>query len=150
MSAGIGNRYLQGSPVLPYAHFMAYQNTDIFFDLQFVDHTQTPVTPTAISIEIDDLTNSIAMLNPTILNPAGNSVAGPPWLFYPVFGPTSMYLQIQAPIWTMSFPYIGSQVCQVGMTFTATDSVTGQPFTSTQVVAIVEMVSVATVSGQTP
>lgn len=143
----IGNKYLQGQPVLPYAQFRAYQNTDIFLDLQFVDHTGTAVAPTAISIEIDDLTNGISMLAPTTMSAAGSNTAP---LFYPAFAATSMYLQITALIWTMTFPYTGSQICQIGMTFTATDSVTGQPFTSTQVVAVVEMCAVATVSGQTP
>jgi hypothetical protein len=148
----IGNKYLQGQPILPYANFKAYQNTDIFLDLQFVDHTQTPVVPTAISIEIDDLTNSVAMLNPTALIATGSVVppTSPPYMYYPAFAATSMPLQLGAAIWTMTFPYIGSQICQVGMTFTAVDSVTGQSFTSTQVVAIVELVSVATVSGATP
>lgn len=142
----IGNRYLQGQPVLPYANVKAYQNTDLFLDLQFVDHTGVGVAPVAINIEIDDLTNSQAMLGPTALSPGGSLV---PNLFYPAFA-ASMYLQIAAPVWTMTFPYIGSQLCQIGMTFTAVDSVTGASFTSTTVLAIVELCSVATVSGQTP
>jgi hypothetical protein len=144
----IGNRYLQGSPILPYANVKAYPNTDIFMDLQFVDHTNTPVIPTSISIEIDDITNSVVLPNcgPITLNPAGAvGSAGSPFT-YPAFAAT-MYLQVLASAWQMTFPYIGSQLCQVGMQFTAVDSVTGQPFTSTAVVAVIELCALATVSG---
>jgi len=146
--AVIGNRYLQGSPILPYANVKAYPNTDIFMDLQFVDHTNTPVIPTSISIEIDDITNSVVLPNcgPITLNPAGAvGSAGSPFT-YPAFAAT-MYLQVLASAWQMTFPYIGSQLCQVGMQFTAVDSVTGQPFTSTAVVAVIELCALATVSG---
>lgn len=146
----IGNRYLQGSPILPYANVKAYPNTDIFMDLQFVDHTNTPVVPTSINIEIDDITNSVVLpyCGPTSLNPLGAvGTAGSPFT-YPAFA-SSMYLVVQASAWQMTFPYIGSQLCQVGMQFTATDSVTGQPFTSTSVVAIIELCALATVSGLT-
>lgn len=146
MGQPIGNKYLQGQPVLPYANYKTYQNTDLFLDLQFLDHTGTPVAPTSINIEIDDLTNSVAMLTPTPLVATGSTSGN---LIYPAFA-NAMYLQIAAPVWTMTFPYIGSQVCQIGMTFTAVDSVSGQSFTGTSVLAVVELCSVATVSGQTP
>jgi hypothetical protein len=142
----IGNRYLQGSPILPYANVKAYPGTDLFMDLQFVDHTNTPVVPTSISIEIDDITNSTVMAGPTTLSAAGAvGSAGVPFT-YPAFA-SSMYLQCLASMWNMTFPYIGSQLCQVGMQFTAIDSVTGQSFTSTAVIAIVELCALATVSG---
>jgi hypothetical protein len=142
----IGNKYLSGQPILPYANVKAYPGTDLFLDLQFVDHTNTPVVPTSISIEIDDITNSIVMAGPATLNPAGAvGTAGSPFS-YPAFSAT-MYLQLLASMWNMTFPYIGSQLCQVGMQFTAIDSVTGQPFTSTSVVAIIELCALATVSG---
>jgi hypothetical protein len=142
----IGNRYLQGSPILPYANVKAYPGTDLFMDLQFVDHTNTPVVPTSISIEIDDITNSVVMAGPTALALAGAvGSAGTPFT-YPAFA-ASMYLQVLGSAWQMTFPYIGSQLCQVGMQFTAIDSVTGQPFTSNAVIAVVELVALATVSG---
>jgi hypothetical protein len=146
----IGNRYLNGSPILPYANVKAYPNTDLFMDLQFVDHTNTPVIPTSIAIEIDDITNSVVLPNcgPIALNPAGAiGTVGLPFT-YPAFAAT-MYLQVLASAWQMTFPYIGSQLCQVGMQFTAIDTVTGQPFTSTSVVAIIELCALATVSGLT-
>lgn len=115
-------------------------------DLQFVDHTNTPVVPTSISIEIDDITNSVVMAGPTTLTSTGSvGSAGTPFT-YPAFA-ASMYLQVLGSAWQMTFPYIGSQLCQVGMSFTAVDSVTGQPFTSNAVIAIVELCALATVSG---
>lgn len=142
----IGNRYLQGSPILPYANVKAYPSTDVFMDFAFVDHTNTPVTPTSISIEIDDITNSVVMAGPITLAPAGAiGTAGSPFT-YPAFAST-MYLQALASMWNMTFPYVGSQLCQVGMQFTALDSVTGQPFNGTGVIAVIELVALATVSG---
>lgn len=142
----IGNRYLQGSPILPYANVKAYPNTDLFMDLQFVDHTNTPVVPTDIRIEIDDITNSVVMAGPATLVAAGaTGTAGVPFT-YPAFA-ASMYLQWLGSSITMTFPYVGSQLCQVGMQFTAIDSVTGQPFTSTSIIAIIELCALATVSG---
>src|SRR5476651_2407198 len=144
----IGNRYLQGTPILPYANVKAYPNTDIFFDLQFVDHTNTPVIPTDIRLEINDITNALQLptTGPTILNAAG--AIGTPALpyTYPAFAAT-MYLQVLASAWQMTFPYVGSQLCQVGMQFTAVDTITGQPFTATGIVAIIELCALATVSG---
>jgi hypothetical protein len=115
-------------------------------DFSFVDHTNTPVVPTSISIEIDDITNSVVMAGPATLNPLGAvGTAGSPFT-YPAFAST-MYLQCLASMWNMTFPYIGSQLCQVGAQFTAIDSVTGQPFTSTAIIAIIELCALATVSG---
>ena len=139
----IGNRYLQGSPILPYANVKAYPGTDLFLDLQFVDHTNTPVTPTSISIEIDDITNSNIMLSPVTLASTGSTTAP---LYYPAFSPT-MTLQIAGSAWQMTYPYVGSQLCQVGMQFTAVDSVSNQPFTANTIIAIVELCALATVSG---
>lgn len=139
----IGNRYLQGQPILPYANVKAYPSTDLFLDLQFVDHTNTPVVPTSVAIEIDDITNSVVMAGPTTLTPTGSTTTP---ILYPAFA-AAMTLQISGSVWQMTFPYIGSQLCQVGMQFTAIDSVTGQPFTSTAVIAVVELCALATVSG---
>jgi hypothetical protein len=142
----IGNRYLQGSPILPYANVKAYPGTDLFMDLQFVDHTNTPVIPISISIEIDDITNSTVMAGPTTLVAAGAiGTVGVPFT-YPAFAAT-MYLQALASMWNMTYPYVGSQLCQVGMQFTAIDSVTGQTFTSTSIIAVIELCALATVSG---
>jgi hypothetical protein len=142
----IGNRYLQGSPILPYANVKAYPGTDIFMDLAFVDHTNTPVVPISISIEIDDITNSVVMAGPATLVPAGAvGTAGVPFT-YPAFAST-MYLQCLASMWNMTYPYVGSQLCQVGMQFTYTDSVSGQVCTGNSIIAIIELCALATVSG---
>jgi hypothetical protein len=142
----IGNRYLQGTPILPYANVKAYPGTDLFMDLQFVDHTNTSVVPTSISIEIDDITNSVVMAGPTTLAPAGAVGSANTPFTYGAFA-SAMALQVLGSAWQMTFPYIGSQLCQVGMSFTAIDSVTNQPFTSNSVIAVVELVALATVSG---
>ncbi len=116
--------------------------------MQFVDHTNTPVVPTSIALEIDDISSAtVAMANtPVTLNSAGAvGTVGSPFT-YPAFA-SSMYLQVLASAWQMTFPYTGSQLCQVGMQFTAVDSVTGQPFTSTSIIAIIELCALATVSG---
>lgn len=140
----IGNRYLQGQPILPYANVKSYTNTDVFLDLVFVDHTQTQVVPTSIMLEIDDLTNAQTMLGPTTLSPTG-AASGP--LIYPAF--TSAFtLQVSAATMQMTYPYEGSQICQFKMTFTAVDSATGQPFTSTAPIAVIELCAVSSVSGQ--
>ena len=142
----IGNRYLQGIPTLPYANVKSYPGTDLFLDLAFVDHTNTPVIPTSISIEIDDITSSQVMAGPATLNPLGAvGTPGSPFT-YGAFA-SSMALQVLGVAWVMNFPYIGSQLCQVGMQFTAIDSVTQQPFTSNSVIAVVELCALATVSG---
>ena len=142
----IGNRYLQGIPTLPYANVKAYPKTDMFLDLTFVDHTNTPVVPTSISIEIDDITNSIVLAGPTTLNPLGMIGTPSSPFTYPTFA-SSMFLQMLAHALPMSFPYTGSQLCQFGMQFKAVDTVTGQPFKSNSVIAIVELCALATVSG---
>jgi len=142
----IGNRYLQGDPILPYANVKAYPATDIFMDLAFVDHTNTPVVPISVSIEIDDITNSVVMAGPTTLNPSGAVGTAAVPFTYPAFA-SNMYIQCLASMWNMTFPYIGSQKCQVGMQFTYTDSVSGQVCTGTGVIAIIELCALASVSG---
>lgn len=139
----ISNRYLQGQPDLPYANVKTYANTDVFFDLAFVDHTGTQVVPTTIQLELDDITNTAVMLGPLTLTSSGSTMTP---IFYGAFA-TTMTIQIAASIWQPTTTYIGSQLCQLKMQFTAPDSVTGQSFTSTAAVAIVELVPVNTVTG---
>lgn len=146
----IGNRYLQGEPTLPYQNVKTYPNTDVFMDLAFVDHTQTPVVPTSISIEIDDITNSVVMNGPSALNAAGAVATGIAQPYTYLAFASSMYLQIGAAMWQPTYPYTGSQKCQVAVLFTAVDTVTGQPFTTTAAVAIIELCGLATVSGANP
>lgn len=139
----IGNRYLAGQPVLPYPNVKSYQGADIFLDVEFVDHTNTPVVPTSIKLEIDDLTNAQQMLGPTTLVIGGSTIAP---LFYPAFA-AAWNIQVSGPlVMQMMQPYQGSQICQLKFQFTAIDTVTGQTFTAPQI-AIVELCSAATVSG---
>jgi hypothetical protein len=129
---------------LPYPQFKAYANTDVFLDLEFVDHTNTPVVPVTISIELDDLTNSTEMIAPTTLLAAGSTVGQ---VYYPAFA-ASMWLQLTAAAMQMTFPYEGSQLCTLRMTFTGIDSVTGQTFTANAISSVIELCAVQTVSGQ--
>lgn len=138
----VGNRYLQGQPILPYANVKAYQGYDLFLDVEFVDHTNTPVIPTSIQFEMDDLTNAQTMIGPMSLSPGGAS-GGP--VLYPAFA-ASWYIQIAAAALQMTFPYQGSQICQLKFSFSAIDSVTGASFTGPGL-AIVELCSLATASG---
>ena len=140
----IGNRALQGSPILPYDNYKLYANSDAFLDLEFVDHTSSPVVPTSISLELDDLTNSTTMIAPTTLTITGSTSGN---LIYPAFA-ASMYLQIAAAAMQMTFPYEGSQLCTLRMTFTGIDSVTGASFTSNAISVVIELCAVQTVSGQ--
>jgi hypothetical protein len=121
-------------------------NSDVEIDLSFNDLHNVPITPTSISIELDDITNSIAMLSPTVLVSTGSSSGN---VLYPAFTVSPFTLQLTAALMQMSFPYSGSQICQLGITFTGVDSVTGFPFTGTGLV-IIELCAVATVSGQAP
>jgi hypothetical protein len=143
----IGNRGLQGQPVLPYANVKSYAGADVFMDLAFLDHTGTPVVPISITLEIDDLTNDQTPLSPTVLNPAGSSV-GP--LFYPAFS-SAFTIQISGnsnfQALQMSFPYEGSQLDQIVITFTAIDSVTGNLFNAPAVSAVIELCAIQTPSG---
>jgi hypothetical protein len=139
----INNRYLQGSPILPYAQVKVYIDSDVFMDLAFVDHTQTPVTPTRVSIAITSLQSGTIVGNgPTLLNPLG-AVSSVDYT-YGAFAPT-MVLQIAAALWQTAalqpFPWMGSQLCQIAMQFQAIDSVTGQNFTSTGIVSVIELVN---------
>lgn len=140
----IGNRALQGQPILPYPQIKTYQGTDVFFDMAFLDHTGTPVVPTSISLEIDDLTNDVTMLNKTALVSSG-SAALP--LIYGAFASTMTMQTSGNLIWQMTFSYEGSQLCQVNITFTAIDSVTGAQFTASAVSAVIELCAIQTPSG---
>jgi hypothetical protein len=160
-----GNRYLAGEPILPYQNVTIYPNTDVFFDFSFVDHTMAPVIPTSISIEIDNITAASVLVGPTLLNAAGNvgngTVANP--FTYPAFA-SSMYLQVAGILFNLfasatfpfnnsigsGYPYAGTNKLQVSMVFTATDTITGQPFTTTTIIAILELVNLSTASGAYP
>jgi hypothetical protein len=136
----IGNRGLQGGPMLPYANVKSYAGADIFMDMEFVDHTMTPVVPVTLTLEIDDLTNSQIVLGRQNL-----VVSATPPIVVPTYA-AAMTIQFAGSLLPMTFPYEGSQLNQFNFQFTAIDSVTGQLFTG-QSIVIVELVSIQTVSG---
>lgn len=143
----IGNRGLQGSPNLPYIQDTTYAGEDTYLQYTFLDRTNTPVVPITISVELDDLTNSINMDNgPVPLNAAGASTTN---YIYPAFsaganGP--WVLQATAAVMQMTYPYQGSQICKLKLLWTALDSVYSNPFTGI-FENIIELVSSPTVSG---
>lgn len=130
----IGNRALQGQPILPYPNVKAYAGGDVFIDMVFLDHTQTPVVPTSLTFQLDDLTNDENMIASTTITTG-----------FPAAGGTYT-LQLPASEMQMTFPYEGSQLCQLSGTFLAIDSVTGNQFTG-PVIAIIELCAIQTPSG---
>jgi hypothetical protein len=143
----IGNRSLQGSPMLPYAQDQSLQNEDTYLQFVFLDRNNVPVTPLSIQVELDDLTNSIAMdSGPVTLNSAGasgnfyvypafTSGANPPWL-----------LQLTANLMQMTYPGQGSQICQFKLQWTGRDSITNNLFTGA-FINVIELVATPTVTG---
>lgn len=131
MSNAIGNRYLQGTPTLSYPQFKAYSGADIFLDVAFVDHTNTPVTPTTLIYQVDDITNSV------------NMIASAPVTVG--LAPT-MTLQLPGGSMQMTYQYLGSQLCQLAGYFQAIDSVTGTQFTG-PFIYIIELCAIASPVG---
>jgi hypothetical protein len=143
----IGNRALQGSPMQPYAQDQSLQSEDTYLQFVFLDRNNVPVTPISIQVELDDLTNSIAMdAGPVTLAPAGatstnyvypafSSGANPPWL-----------LQLTAALMQMTYPGQGSQICQFKVLWTGRDSITNNAFTGS-FINVIELVATPTVTG---
>ena len=123
----VGNRYLNGSPVLPYPTFRSYAGQDIFLDLAFLDHTMTPVVPTTLVYQLDDISNDQAMQAQITLTPVANTYT----------------LQIPGSVLQMTYQYQGSQLCQLSGWIQAIDSVTGTPFTA-PFIYIIELAAIAT------
>ncbi len=127
----ISNRGLAGQPTLPYIDYRVLAGVDAFVDLTFLDHTMTPVVPTSITYELDDITNNLTMVAPgTVLVPTGSSQT----------------LQLPGSVLTMSYPYQGSQLCQLVVRAVVVDSVTAQP-SNIAATFIIELVAIQTPSG---
>ena len=143
----IGNRGLQGSPNLPYLQDTVLAGSDTYMQFVFLDRTNTPVVPTSIKVELDDLTNSINMDGgPNTFSAAGASTN---YYIYPAFSSGAnppWELQLTAALMQMTYPYQGSQICKFKMVWTGLDSVYGNPFTGV-FENIIELVSTPTVSG---
>jgi hypothetical protein len=127
----ISNLGLQGRPMLPYIDFRSYAGADIFIDMTFLDHTQQPVVPTTISYEIDDISNVQNMV--PVTNVASN-------------GTPLQTIQVPGAVMVMTYPYQGSQLCQIEVTATVTDSVTGLQSTA-KGLAVLELIAIQTPSG---
>jgi hypothetical protein len=131
----------------PYLQDQSLQGEDTYLQYVFLDRNNVPVVPSSIKVELDDLTNSIAMdAGPVTLNSAGatttnyiypafSSGANPPWL-----------LQLTAALMQMTYPGQGSQICKMKVIWTGVDSVTGNPFTGA-FENVIELVASPTVSG---
>lgn len=128
----VGNRSLQGSPTLPYPRVQSYAGQDVFIDMAFVDHTQTPVIPTTLVYQVDDITNDQGMIAQVTLTPVA----------------TTYTLQLPGAGMQMTYPYQGTQLCQLAGWFQAIDSVTSALFTA-PFIAIIELAAIATPNGIT-
>lgn len=143
----IGNRGLQGGPMLPYPNVSQYAGNDAFIPLAFLDRQRVPVIPTSIKVELDDLTNAIDMDGgPNTLVSTGGVTTN---YTYPAFAsgsPTPWLLQANAAVMQMTYPYQGSQICKLKVVWTGVDSVTANTFTDV-IEWVIELVSSPTVSG---
>ena len=54
-----------GLPGLPFQDNLSYENSDVFVDMTFLDHTGTPVIPSSFTWELDDITNANGMIGST-------------------------------------------------------------------------------------
>lgn len=138
----INNRGLSGQPALPYPDFRAYAGEDVFAIVAFLDHMNVPVFPNTICYQIDDLTNSKNMVPRTCLTPP--TISGNPL----PFSFTNTTVQLPASYWDMTYPWQGSQVCQISWDFTALDSVTQTLFTG-RAVNVVELCAIQTPNAMT-
>ncbi|MGH6878563.1 MAG: hypothetical protein ACREHV_14470 [Rhizomicrobium sp.] len=143
----IGNRGLQGSPNLPYLQDTTLAGEDTYVNYTFLDRVNVPVVPSTISVELDDLTNSLNMDGgPNPLNPAGATSTN--YIYQPFSAGANgpWVLQATAAVMQMTYPYQGSQICKLKLIWTAVDSVYGNPFTGI-FENVIELVSSPTVSG---
>lgn len=127
----ISNRGLAGQPVLSYVDYRAYQGTDVFLDLTFLDHTGTAVTPSTANYQVDDITNAINMIPKTTFTPGSNPYT----------------LQIPGSLMVMTHNWQGSQLCQFSLNATITDSVTSTSAQINQVI-IIELIAIQTPTTQ--
>lgn len=127
----INNRGLAGQPTLPYADFRSYAGADVNMVLTFLDQDGNPLQPTTITYLLDDITNFINMIPLTSLAPTGSQQT----------------LLIPASKLLMTFEYQGSQLCQLVLTATFFNSLTGITTTARQT-AIIELVAIQVVNTQ--
>jgi len=99
--------------------------------MTFFDHTMTPTIPSTIAYEIDDLSNVQGMVPLTSVTPNGTPF---------------QTVQVPGAKLVMTYPYQGSQLCEVTVMATLTDSVTGNTSTA-KGVAILELIAIQTPGG---
>jgi hypothetical protein len=116
----INNRGLSGQPILPYVDYRSYQGADIFIDLSFLDHTGTPVTPTSLKYQIDDMTNAVNVVPSTNVTVTG----------------TSQTVQVSGSLLQMTHNWQGSEIFQIYFTAVLPDGSTVSCITVLELLAI--------------
>lgn len=127
----INNRGLAGQPTLPYSDFRSYAGADVVMGLTFLDQDGNLLEPTTISYLLDDISNFINMIPLTSLTPTS----------------AQQNLLLPASELTMTFEYQGSQLCQLVVTATFFNVLSGITTTARQV-AIIELCAIQTVNTQ--
>ena len=116
----INNRGLSGQPILPYVDYRSYQGADIFIDLTFLDHTGTPVTPTSLKYQIDDMTNAVNVVPSTSVTVTG----------------TAQTVQVSGSLLQMTHNWQGSEIFQIYFTAVLPDGSTVPAITVLELLAI--------------
>jgi hypothetical protein len=127
----INNRGLAGQPSLPYTDFRSYAGADVNLNFTFLDNNGNLLTPTTITYFMDDITNFINMIPLTSLTPTGSQQT----------------LNIQGSVLQMTFDYQGSQICQLVVTATFFNALSGIT-TTARATAIIELVAIQVVNTQ--
>lgn len=120
-----GYPYLQGNPVQPYSSFPVLAGSDCWLELQFLDRTQSPATPTSISYRIDDITDNQVVLSDTSVTPTGST----------------MELNIPASLNVILQQYRASQLNQVTVTAVYSDG------SQRKKLFLYEVIAICTVGG---
>jgi len=121
----INNRGLSGQPILSYVDYRSYQGADVFIDLTFLDHTGTPITPSTLKYQIDDLTNAVNVVPQTSVSVSSSTKT----------------IQIPGSQLQMTHNWQGSEIFQIWFTATLPDTSTVQS------VAILELLAIQTPNG---
>jgi len=127
----IGNRGLAGQPTLPYNDFRIYAGSDVTLNFTFLDNNGALLQPTTITYLLDDITNFINMIPLTSLTPTGSQQT----------------LDLPASSLNMTFDYQGSQLCQLVVTATFFNALSGVTTTARER-AIIELVAIQVVNTQ--
>lgn len=121
----IPNRALSGLPSLPYRPMKSYQGNTLWIDYTILDHTGAEDTPTALQYRIDDITNSLTMVDWTGVTPDG---------------PTGT-IEVAGSLMSMSNDWTDSQLCQIWYQATLSDGSTVNK------IDVVELIAIRTPTG---